>query len=58
MKKTKKIITRTASELAEALGLSPADGAEIEVRSDLNDKIVDVLQAKKPPYFQFPDLGF
>ena len=46
MKKTKVTITHTASELAEALGLTPADGLEIEIRSDLNDKIVEVVQKK------------
>jgi predicted XRE-type DNA-binding protein len=35
----RKIITRTAGELAKALGLHPADGVEIELRSQLNSKI-------------------
>lgn len=46
MKKSKVVVTRTAAELARALGLSPADGAEIELRSDLNSKIVAVVQRK------------
>lgn len=46
MKKSKSIVTRTAAELAEALGLAPADGAEIKLRSDLNSKIVEVVQRK------------
>jgi len=46
MKKAKHIITRNAAELAKALGLSPADGLEIEIRSDLNDKIVEVVKRK------------
>ena len=41
MKKPKATVTRTASELAAALGLSPADGLEIEIRSNLNDKIIE-----------------
>jgi predicted XRE-type DNA-binding protein len=46
MKKTKAVVTRTAAGLAKALGLTPADGAEIELRSDLNSKIVDVVREK------------
>ncbi len=46
MKKSKVTITRSASELAESLGLKPADGVEIEVRSDLNDKIIEVVKKK------------
>jgi predicted XRE-type DNA-binding protein len=46
MKKNKAIITRTAAELAKALRLTPADGAEIELRSNLNSKIVEVVGRK------------
>ena len=46
MKKSKPIITRTAVELAKALGLTSADGAEIQLRSDLNSKIVEIVQRK------------
>lgn len=46
MKKSKVTVTRSASELAEALGLKSADGVEIEVRSDLNDKIIEVVKKK------------
>jgi predicted XRE-type DNA-binding protein len=46
MKKPKAIVTRTAAELARALGLAPADGAEIELRSNLNSKIVEVVQRR------------
>ena len=38
--KTKLIITRNAAELAEVLGLSPADGVEMELRYQLNNKII------------------
>jgi predicted XRE-type DNA-binding protein len=44
MKKSKLIITKNALELAEALGLTPADAAEIEIRSVLNDKIIDIVK--------------
>lgn len=46
MKKSKAIVTRNAKDLAEALGLSPADGLEIEIRSDLNDKIIEVVKKR------------
>jgi predicted XRE-type DNA-binding protein len=46
MKKTEAVVTRTSAGLAKALGLTPADGAEIELRSDLNSKIVDVVREK------------
>jgi predicted XRE-type DNA-binding protein len=46
MKKSKAIVTRNAAELAKALGLTPAAGADIELRSHLNSKIIDVVQRK------------
>ena len=46
MKKSKVVVTRTAAELANALGLTPAAGAEIALRSDLNTKIVEVVRRK------------
>ena len=44
MKKTRRIVARSAGELADILGLSRADGMELEVRSDLNDKIIDIVK--------------
>lgn len=46
MRKTKAIVTRNAGELAKALGLTPADGAEIELRSELNSKIAEIVRRK------------
>jgi hypothetical protein len=43
MKKTKAVVAWNAGELAKALGLTPADGAKIELQSDLNTKIAEVL---------------
>ena len=43
MKKVKPIVARNAKELAKALGLTPADAVEFEIRSALNDKIVEVV---------------
>ena len=57
MKKTKVVVTRTASELAKALGLSPADGAEIALRSELNSKIVKIVQQKRLTHAQVARLA-
>jgi len=57
MKKTKGTIARTAKELAEILGLSPSDGLEIEIRSDLNDKIVEVIKQKALTHAQVAKLA-
>lgn len=46
MKRSKASVTRTAAELAKALGLPPADGAEIQLRSDLNSKIAAIVRSK------------
>jgi predicted XRE-type DNA-binding protein len=43
MKKSNAVVTRTAADLAKALGLAPVDGAEMELRSDLNSKIAEVV---------------
>jgi predicted XRE-type DNA-binding protein len=57
MKKNKSIVAKNASELAEILALTPADGAEIEVRSDLNDKIIEVVEAKGLTHAQVAKLA-
>lgn len=44
MKASKSIVAKNAIELAHILGLSPADGAEIQLRSDLNDKIIEIVR--------------
>lgn len=44
MRRSKPIIAKDATELAKVLGLSSVDGAEIELRSDLNDKIIEVVR--------------
>lgn len=46
MRKIKPIVARDARELAKVLGLTPADGMEIEFRSDLNSKIIEVVSRK------------
>jgi predicted XRE-type DNA-binding protein len=52
MKKVKPVVARNARELAKALGLTPADGFEIEIRSDLNDKIVEVVKESELTHAQ------
>jgi predicted XRE-type DNA-binding protein len=44
--KSKPTVTRSAGGLARALGLTPAEGAEIELRSGLNSKIIAVVRKK------------
>jgi predicted XRE-type DNA-binding protein len=46
MKRTKPFVTHTAGDLAEALGLSKAEGVEISVRSALNTKIIKVVKKR------------
>ncbi len=43
MKRTNRVTTRTARELARALALAPEDAIEIDVRSVLVDKIVSAV---------------
>jgi predicted XRE-type DNA-binding protein len=57
MKKSELTVTRTASELAKALGLSPADGAEIELRSALNSKIIEAVHRKNLTHAQVAKLA-
>ena len=47
MKKINPVVARNAKELASVLGLTPAEGAEIELRSELNSKIVGIVARKK-----------
>jgi predicted XRE-type DNA-binding protein len=46
MKKVKPVVARNTKELANVLGLTPADGMGIEFCSDLNDKIIEVVGKK------------
>jgi plasmid maintenance system antidote protein VapI len=46
MRRVKPVVARNAKELAKVLGLAPAEGMEIEFRSDLNDKIIEVVAKK------------
>ncbi len=58
MKKTeKKLVAKNAKELAEILGLSPVDAAEITLRSDLNSKIIQVVKSKGLTHAQVAKLA-
>jgi predicted XRE-type DNA-binding protein len=57
MKKSKLIVTRTAAELAKEFGLTPADGAEIELRSALNSKIIEAVRRKGLTHAQVAHLA-
>ncbi len=57
MAKSKVVITRTAAELAKALGLSPAEGMEMELRSELNSKIVDAIRERSLTHAQVAKLA-
>ncbi|UXR65870.1 helix-turn-helix domain-containing protein [Bdellovibrio bacteriovorus] len=57
MKKAKAIVTRSAEELAEFLGLPASEGLEIKIRSDLNDKIIAVVGRKGLTHAQVAKLA-
>ena len=57
MKKSKAVIAKTPAELAKALGLTPADGAEIELRSSLNSKIAEIVARKRLTHNQVAKLA-
>jgi predicted XRE-type DNA-binding protein len=44
MSKLKPIIVRNTSELAVALRLAPTEAVELELRSQLNDKIIEAVK--------------
>ena len=44
MNSAKPVVAEDATALAEVLGLTPVDGAAIQLRSDLNDTIIEVVE--------------
>ena len=44
MHSAKPAVAEDATALAEILGLTPVDRAEIQLRSDLNDTIIEVVE--------------
>jgi predicted XRE-type DNA-binding protein len=57
MKKAKSTVAKSAKQLAKELGLSPADAVEIEVRSDLNDSIIRIVENQKLTHAQVAKLA-
>ena len=57
MKKIGPIKTKNAAELADVLGLSSAEATEMEIRSDLNSKIVEVVKKKQLTHDQVARLA-
>jgi predicted XRE-type DNA-binding protein len=57
MKKSKAVIAKTPAELAKALGLTHEHGAELEFRSNLNSKIVDIVARKRLTHNQVAKLA-
>ena len=47
MKSENRIVTKSSKELAEALGLTAEDGAEIEFRAELNSAIIARFKKSK-----------
>ena len=44
MNNVKPIVVRSAGELASALRLSPADAVEMDIRGQINDKIIEAVK--------------
>lgn len=53
----KMIKTKNILELADVLGLTPADAVEMEIRSDLNAKIIEVVKKKGLTHAQVAKLA-
>ena len=57
MRKLRPVRVRASRELAQALGLSPVEGAELEVRAELNQKIIEAVKRKKITHAQLARLA-
>jgi len=44
MKTPKSLVAKNTKDLARLLDLPPAAGVEIELRSDLNDKVIEIVR--------------
>ena len=51
------MVARNARELADVLGLTPAEGLEMEIRSALNDKIIEIVTRKSLTHSQVAHLA-
>jgi len=57
MKKIKPVLTKNAKELAVALGFNEAVGLEFEIRSDINDKIIETVMKQGLTHAQVAKLA-
>ena len=57
MNSAKSGVAEDATALAEILGLTPIDRAEIQLRSELNDKIIEVVEKSGFTHAQVNWLG-
>ena len=57
MAKIKTVRTHTVKEIAKALGLTPAEGAEMAFRSNLNSQIIKIVKKKKITHAQLARLA-
>ena len=57
MAKVKIIRANTVKELAKALGLTAADGAEMAFRTELNSQIIKIVKRKKITHLQLAKLA-
>ena len=44
MTRTKPIVAKNAAELCRVLGLSPADAVEMQLRRQINDKVIQAVK--------------
>ena len=57
MVKVKTVRAKTVTEIAKALGLTPAEGAEIDFRVNLNSEIIKIVKKKKITHAQLAKLA-
>lgn len=57
MSKKKISVTRNSEELAKLLGLSLADGIEMEVKEQLNSKIIEIVKRKSLTHLEVAKLS-
>lgn len=57
MKKVKPVKAQTARDVFKALGLSPAQGAELTFRSELNTQIINIVKKKRITHTQLAKLA-
>lgn len=56
MRKEKVVRVKAARDLTRVLGLSPSEGAELEIRAELNQSIIDAVRRKRVTHDQLARL--